>query len=196
MVFELVGFDETANTVELSIYVIKNDLSSLCAKVCHDVLGLLMTGDEEGRLLAVDLIEDYLERAPRSQAALEEATALQDWATCAQVAHEFVSTNGTVGALRFAKLLRSIERACRSDQQERVAGLVGEARSELMLAVTALEGMRSGAGRVHDAAQTLATEVSAEAIVDMKRGEHQHAASTKVVKAVDEMLGDLIDTLA
>lgn len=61
---------------------------------------------------------------------------------------------------------------------------------------TALEGMRSGAGRVHDAAQTLATEVSAEAIVDMKRGEHQHAASTKVVKAVDEMLGDLIDTLA
>lgn len=61
---------------------------------------------------------------------------------------------------------------------------------------SALAGMQAGAGRVHDAAKTLATEVSAEAIVDMKSGERQHQANAKVVKAVDDMLGDLIDTLA
>ena len=116
--------------------------SARAGVIDDDVLGSLLAGDEEGRLLAVDLIQDYLERAPRSQTSLEEAAAMSDWDACAQIAHDFVSTNGTVGALRFAKLLRSIERACRSNDGAVVPGLVNDARNELDDALRALETMR------------------------------------------------------
>lgn len=61
---------------------------------------------------------------------------------------------------------------------------------------SALAGMRSGVGRVQAAATSLATEISPDAIVEMKVGARQHEVNTKVAKVVDELLGDLIDTLA
>ena len=60
----------------------------------------------------------------------------------------------------------------------------------------ALGGMQDGAGRVLDAATSLQDGVEPTAAVELRMGARQHEANAKVVKAVDDMLGDLVDTLA
>ena len=59
-----------------------------------------------------------------------EAARSEDWELCAQTAHSFVSTCGTVGAMRFARLLREIESACRRGESTAVDALVERARGE------------------------------------------------------------------
>jgi signal transduction histidine kinase/CheY-like chemotaxis protein/HPt (histidine-containing phosphotransfer) domain-containing protein len=98
-----------------------------------------LLSDDDGRELALDLIADYMERAPDSMARLEEAAQSGDWEACAKVAHEFVSTNGTVGAMRFATLLRGIETAVRSERTSDVPGMLDDARREMGWAVSELQ---------------------------------------------------------
>lgn len=70
-----------------------------------------------------------------------------------------------------------------------VSGLQGAAR-------TALQGMEAGAGRVAAAAVELQDGVEPEAALELRLGARQHEVNAKVVKAVDELLGELVDTLA
>ena len=70
-----------------------------------------------------------------------------------------------------------------------VSGLQGAAR-------TALQGMETGAGRVAAAAVELQDGVEPEAALELRLGARQHEVNAKVVKAVDELLGELVDTLA
>lgn len=59
-----------------------------------------------------------------------------------------------------------------------------------------LAGISAGNQRVAAAGKALVSELEPEHIVDMKMGELQTKASAKVVKAIDEAMGSLIDELA
>ena len=59
-----------------------------------------------------------------------------------------------------------------------------------------LAGISAGSQRVAAAGKALVSELEPEHIVDMKLGELQTKASAKVVKAIDEALGSLIDEMA
>ena len=60
----------------------------------------------------------------------------------------------------------------------------------------ALSGMEDGAGRVLSAARALQDGVEPEAAIELRLGARQHEVNATVVKAVDELMGDLIDILA
>ena len=60
----------------------------------------------------------------------------------------------------------------------------------------ALAGIQSGMQRMAKASAALSRDVAVEPIIEMKLAEVQVKASAKVVKAVDDSLGQLIDMLA
>ena len=99
---------------------------------------LLSDEDPAGHELAAELVEYFLDSAPASLAELEEAARAKDWGRCASLAHSFVSTCGTVGAMRFAGLLRRIESACGRIPAE-VPRLIEHSRQELDASLEALE---------------------------------------------------------
>lgn len=61
-----------------------------------------------------------------------------------------------------------------------------------------LEGIEKAAGEIAsaDSLEDTSTSSLAESLVDLKASENQVDASAKVVKAVDEMIGTLLDTKA
>ena len=99
---------------------------------------LLDDTDVAGRELAGELIQSFQELAPVSLDELEHAATAHDWDACARIAHGFVSTCGTVGALRFAALMRRIEVACRREGGAQAPSLVRLARPELRESIQAL----------------------------------------------------------
>ena len=111
------------------------------APLDRDVLGCLLEDDEDssGPELALELVDHYLRFAPDELAALEEAAEEEDWELCGKLAHDFVSSCGTVGAVRFAAVLRRIESACSRSPQEEVPSLVRGLREELQATVAALQ---------------------------------------------------------
>lgn len=111
--------------------------NELRAAVDTDVLGALLC-DEEGRILASELIDSFLAIAPERLAALETAASRGELAECASIAHGLVSTSGTVGAVRLAKMLRDVERFARSGNSADSIRLVASCRSEVETARLAL----------------------------------------------------------
>jgi signal transduction histidine kinase/DNA-binding response OmpR family regulator len=107
----------------------------------HDVLGVLLE-DAEGRVLASELIEGFLEITPDKLKEMQSAVASGDLDGCASIAHGLVSTSGTVGAIRLALMLRDVERFARGgngvDSARIVESCVGEvdlAKRALLLAI-------------------------------------------------------------
>jgi len=99
---------------------------------------LLMDDDPAGRELAAELVEHFMGSAATSLVEMEDASRERDWTRCASLAHSFVSTCGTVGAMRFAGILRRIETACGRIPSE-VPRLLEHSRQELDASLEALE---------------------------------------------------------
>ncbi|MEM9803180.1 MAG: Hpt domain-containing protein [Planctomycetota bacterium] len=95
----------------------------------RDVLASLFD-DEEGRQLAGELVQGFFELAPEHLRAMEMAVECGDLEACARVAHKFVSTSGTVGAIRLAQMLREVEQYARRGDANVSARLVAGCREE------------------------------------------------------------------
>ncbi len=112
-----------------------------------DLPAMLESADEGGRELALSLVADFLERAPRLLGELEHAVARADHARTAELAHRFVSTAGNVGAHQLVASLRTLEAACK----DRVAAVLDSAllrvRVELEQGILALHDLPGGQQR-------------------------------------------------
>jgi len=108
-----------------------------------DVLGALLE-DDEGRILAHELIDSFLQIAPARLRALDEAARGGDFDETARIAHALVSTSGTVGAVRLAELLREVRRCAREGSREESVRVIAACRDEVEAA--RLELARAFAG--------------------------------------------------
>ncbi|MEM8709451.1 MAG: response regulator, partial [Planctomycetota bacterium] len=113
------------------------DEAALQGALDRDVLGVLME-DPEGRVLASELIDGFLEVTPSKLRQMEHAVETGDLAACASIAHGLVSTSGTVGAIRLAMMLRDIERYARGGNGIDSGRIVSECRGEVEIAKQAL----------------------------------------------------------
>lgn len=102
---------------------------------------LLDDSDPAGRELARELIEAFLGAAPGTLESLRSSVEEGDWKECARVAHHMVSSCGTVGALRFATLLRRVEATCREDEGADAVRLLEAAEPELSAVLLALQSL-------------------------------------------------------
>ncbi len=107
----------------------------------HVMLNGLLS-DEAGRELVGFLVESYESGVPKflddAQLAVQEA----DWDSLARAAHKFVSSNGSVGAVRCAEVLKSLEVACRREDLDQVHELLETARTEIALALVELKQLQ------------------------------------------------------
>jgi CheY-like chemotaxis protein len=105
-----------------------------------DVLGCLLESEgDDGRMLAMDLIEHFLDTAPGQLRSLEEFARQGELEKCARTAHSFVSTSGNVGAMRFAQLLSHLEATCKRQSVDDLPEILPRVRDELGRAVSALQ---------------------------------------------------------
>ncbi len=100
--------------------------------------------DEDGRDLALELVGSFLDMAPELFAEMEGALEGGDFEACASIAHRFVSTSGTVGAVHLARLLKQIEEQAKAGSAGDAVSLLGTCHEQIGLAGdalrTALEG--------------------------------------------------------
>lgn len=113
------------------------DEAEVAAAVDIDVLSSLLE-DEEGRILANELIDSFLSIAPEKLRELERAIASGELPVCAEIAHGLVSTSGTVGAIRLAHMLRDVERFASRGNHVDSGRLVKACRDEVEMARYAL----------------------------------------------------------
>jgi signal transduction histidine kinase/DNA-binding response OmpR family regulator/HPt (histidine-containing phosphotransfer) domain-containing protein len=95
--------------------------------------------DEAGRELVGFLVESYELSVPKFLDDAKRAVDGDDWECLASVAHKFVSSNGSVGAVRCAGVLKDLEVACRRLDLDRAHSLLGMARTEIALALVELK---------------------------------------------------------
>ena len=100
--------------------------------------------DADGRDLALELVESFLEMAPALMKDMEEALGADDLEACARIAHRFVSTSGTVGATQLARILKEIEQRANAGCAEDAASLVSGCHELVELAGGALRTALSG----------------------------------------------------
>ena len=100
--------------------------------------------DAEGRELAMELVGSFLDRAPELLVEIDRALEAGDLEECAAVAHRFVSTSGTVGAVGLARMLKEMEGLARAGESGRVAELVGSCRAQADRAREALRSALAG----------------------------------------------------
>ena len=131
------ALSDTQPTASLPTGPSQFDESEVTAAVDTDVLRSLLD-DEEGRILANELIDSFLTVAPEKLAGLERAIECQDLTSCAALAHELVSTSGTVGATRLAYTLREVERFASRGNGVDSGLLVQKCREEIEVARFAL----------------------------------------------------------
>lgn len=101
------------------------------------VLGPLLD-DDQGRVLASELVAAFLELAPARFEELERAVAAGELTEGARLAHSLVSTCNTVGALRLARRMRDLERIAEGGSREDSARMLEQARRDVELACLAL----------------------------------------------------------
>lgn len=100
--------------------------------------------DEDGRELALELVDSFLEMAPELVKDMEQALEADDLEVCARVAHRFVSTSGTVGATQLARLLKEIEQQANAGCAEVAATLISGCHELVELAGGALRTALAG----------------------------------------------------
>jgi len=93
------------------------------------VLGPLLE-DAPGRTLANELVEAFLESGPKTVEQLVRLLSAEDFAEAARIAHRFVSTSGSVGAMRLARTMREAEVACERFHHASAKDLVARASQE------------------------------------------------------------------
>jgi len=108
------------------------------AAIDPTILECLME-DEVGKELALELIQSFTTRTPEFLDEIDQAGQAGDWETVAGLAHKFVSTSGSVGAVGCAKVLKQLEAACRLGELDEVPSLLLGVRAELDRALAGLE---------------------------------------------------------
>jgi CheY-like chemotaxis protein/HPt (histidine-containing phosphotransfer) domain-containing protein len=101
------------------------------------VLGPLLD-DEGGRSLAEELIALFSTSGPETLLSLERRLAAGELDEVARIAHRFVSTSGSVGAVRLARVMREVEGACNRQRPDEASALLGHASGELDVASSVL----------------------------------------------------------
>lgn len=119
-------------------------LPSASGALDDGVLGPLLD-DEGGRALAEELVATFMSSGPETVAGLERHLEAGDLRDVARIAHRFVSTSGSVGAMRLARLLREVESACERGERDAAHQLLSRAGGELAVVSRALEARLSGA---------------------------------------------------
>ncbi len=94
--------------------------------------------DEVGRELARDLVATFVARVPDFLAEVESAASQEQWEELASSAHKFVSTSGSVGAVRCAAALKELEGASRHGVLGEVPSLIARVREETQSAMAEL----------------------------------------------------------
>ena len=100
--------------------------------------------DDDGRDLALELVGSFLEMAPELFREMEGALEENDFEACARIAHRFVSTSGTVGAVHLARLLKQVEQQAKAGSREDTASLLVTCHEQIGLAGDALRTAVSG----------------------------------------------------
>ncbi|MDG1050017.1 MAG: response regulator, partial [Planctomycetota bacterium] len=100
--------------------------------------------DDDGRDLALELVGSFLEMAPELFREMEGALEGNDFEACARIAHRFVSTSGTVGAVHLARLLKQVEQQAKAGSREDTASLLVTCHEQIGLAGDALRTAVSG----------------------------------------------------
>ena len=100
--------------------------------------------DADGRELALELVDSFLEMAPELVKDMEAALEMDDLEACARIAHRFVSTSGTVGATQLARLLKEIEQQANAGCAEDAASLLRGCHELVELAGGALRTALAG----------------------------------------------------
>ncbi len=101
---------------------------------------LRMVGDD--REFLADLIDTYLEDAPKQLAAMREAVAADDPAALVRPAHTLKSNSRNLGATALAELSRELESMGEATSLERARDLVDRTETEFGRVRSALEGVR------------------------------------------------------
>lgn len=102
------------------------------------VLGPLLE-DESGRTLAAELVNLFSTIGPETMSSLEQRLASGELDEVARIAHRFVSTSGSVGAVRLARVMREVESACNRQRPDEASALLAHATGELDVASTELK---------------------------------------------------------
>lgn len=106
----------------------------------REVLACLLDDDDAaGKELAQELIDHYLSNAPEIFLGLMQSYEKEDWENAASIAHGLVSSCGTVGAVRFATLLRRVETTIHSGDRREAGALLEDAQRELDQSIAALK---------------------------------------------------------
>lgn len=100
--------------------------------------------DEVGRELARELVQTFVSRVPAFLAEVEAAVAEEQWEQVATSAHKFVSTSGSVGAVRCASVLKELEGASRTGALAQVPAVVHRLHDEFRSAVFELGQLSLG----------------------------------------------------
>jgi HPt (histidine-containing phosphotransfer) domain-containing protein len=110
------------------------------------VLGPLLD-DEGGRSLAEELVTLFATAGPETVSSLERGLEAGELEEVARIAHRFVSTSGSVGAVRLARLLRAMEGACTRQRKDEASALFAQVSGELDVANAVLQRRFGGAPR-------------------------------------------------
>lgn len=92
-----------------------------------------------------ELIEIYVDEAPREVAAMRSAIASGDAEALGQVAHRFTSGGGSTGAMRVMELTEQLQSLGRSGTTDGAAELTESLDAALRDALTALAALRGDA---------------------------------------------------
>jgi len=106
--------------------------------VDENVLGPLLVADG-GRSLAEELVAFFSTSGPETMSSLERRLEAGELDEVARIAHRFVSTSGSVGAVRLARILREVERACSRQRKDEASVLLARASGELAVAKKVLK---------------------------------------------------------
>jgi PAS domain S-box-containing protein len=101
-------------------------------------------GGREGWEAVEDLIEAFLEDAPRGIAALRDAVQRGDAAAVRRLAHSLRSNGATFGAQAFAEVCRELEALGRQDELDGAQALVERVAEKWQDVRHALEAFRAG----------------------------------------------------
>ncbi len=113
--------------------------------VSHDVLDVAALADlynMGGAPLVVQVLDLFLESAPRKLASSEAAFAAGDLAGVVPGVHFLISSGGNLGALRIRDLAHEAEAAARSGKSARVGELLPELSAALAEVTPLLVGLR------------------------------------------------------
>jgi HPt (histidine-containing phosphotransfer) domain-containing protein len=100
-----------------------------------------IAGDDAEGMLA-ELVDMYLEDAPKILVILNKSMLAQDFAQLQKSAHALRSPSASLGALRLAKLCQALEDSAKLKAREQCITLMGDLQKELTRVFVTLQKMQ------------------------------------------------------